>query len=105
MNNMSHEFIEYKKHKFVDQKLQDIQDGNLELENFDGSPITTDFKECSVSFVIDLLEQTIDNILLRKWLVDDHQKKSLKILKEINQRRLNHSMCKHYDIYHDVGFE
>ena len=91
--------------KSVDQKLQGMQDENLELENWDGEPIIVDFKKCSVSYVIGMLELTIDNINFRNWSVNDHQIKSLKILKEIEKIGLNYSCCSHQNMYEVVDYE
>ena len=91
--------------KSVDQKLQGMQDENLELENWDGEPITIDFKKCSVSYVIQMLEVTIDNINFRNRSVNDHQIKSLKILKEIEKIGLNYSCCSHQNMYEVVDYE
>ena len=91
--------------KYVDKKLQEIEDENLELENWEGEPITVSFKKCSVSYVIDMLEVTIDNITFRKWSVNDHQIKSLNFLRNLKNIGLNHSCCSHENVYDNVEYE
>lgn len=99
----SNVFDERKKQKLVDQKLDEME-GNLELEDSDGEPITVSFSKCSISYVIDLLEQTISNKNSGE-VQYQYQKDSLKILKEIEKMDLNYSICSDQNMYETVDYE